>query len=394
MSAAVVDSLRDYVAGGRPYPAVELARHVQTVGKDGLDPAVLREVGRVRGWPGADELARAQADCLLDKSEGRYRYDSYLALPLLRVIIDGRADRQAVAAALVTDVVSFELAALHNDRGWLPIGRPSASVVQKRLNYAVRHLANHGMLEAADHPVDVRDRAACHRLLATLVSRIEPRLTELLPTAVQPVSTVHDEYMFIRVLQGYEIVFDTLVEHAVGMITALAAQDAVEATRRARYAAEALVRGNLLFSLVATMPPENFLAFRDQTEGSSAIQSAQYKRFESLCDRPQDTRLDSDAYRSVPRVRADVAAGQLTVSDAYLGLTSISTEDDAALRTALTQLDRAHHRWKAAHHKIAERMIATRTGSGGTSGSPYLKARLDSPLFPALEHANLIPFQH
>ena len=55
-----------------------------------------------------------------------------------------------------------------------------------------------------------------------------------------------------------------------------------------RTAEQAMLAARPLWSMVATMRPQHFLAFREFTDGASAIQSRNYKLVESLCARPSD----------------------------------------------------------------------------------------------------------
>ncbi len=379
---ALIELLREARAGRRSHPALEVAHHVQTVGVDFLAAELKAELDLARRAPHVSALAREQLDCLLDKEDGRYSYDTYLALPLLRAMTPEGTARRTSAAALIIDVVQFELAAFHGDHGRLPLCRPAAGTVRKRVNHALRHLGRHGFA-ALPAGLDVFDREAVRRCADVVRAAVHPEFLELLPATVQAVSPVHDEYMFIRVLQSYESVFDELVDRAAETITALRAADLAAAVTRLSHAAEALERASLLFSLLATMTSDTFHAFRDRTEGSSAIQSAQYKRFEALCDTPSAERLRSDAFRSVPAVRAEVLAGQDTIAAAYRALCPSRNEEPAhrAFGAALARLEAAHQRWKSTHHKIAVRMIGDRPGSGYTAGTPYLKDRMDGRLF-------------
>ena len=82
-------------------------------------------------------------------------------------------------------------------------------------------------------------------------------------------------------LQCYEATFAFI---AVKLREAI---DAPETAADAVAAAEhAMLGARPLWSMVATMRPEHFLAFREFTDGASAIQSRNYKLVESLCPRP------------------------------------------------------------------------------------------------------------
>jgi tryptophan 2,3-dioxygenase len=87
-----------------------------------------------------------------------------------------------------------------------------------------------------------------------------------------------------------------------------------------------------------------------------------------------------------------------------LGEAGLATEDDdavtASLRTvfhsrsdypelwslaeALLQHDELAAAWRARHVVMVERMIGTKSGTGGSSGAPYLRGRLDLRYYPLL----------
>ena len=55
-----------------------------------------------------------------------------------------------------------------------------------------------------------------------------------------------------------------------------------------------------------------------------------------------------------------------------------------ALAEALVQHDELAAAWRARHVVMVERMIGTKTGTGGSSGADYLRSRLELRYFPLL----------
>lgn len=83
-------------------------------------------------------------------------------------------------------------------------------------------------------------------------------------------------------------------------------------------------------------------------------------------------------------MRAQVAAGQDSLTDAYLDTrrrSGAAPHEWAELDRALAALEAGHQRWKTAHHSLAVRMLGDAEGSGSTAGVPYLKDCLDNRLF-------------
>ena len=146
-------------------------------------------------------------------------------------------------------------------------------------------------------------------------------------------------------------------------------------------------RNASLFRMVATMRPEAFHTFREFTDGASAIQSEQYKRFEGLCGLPPADRLQSPAFDSVPDVRAEVSRGQDTMTDAYLDAVAAGGHEAelATIAGLLSALEASHRRWKGTHVTLATRMLGDARGSGYTAGVGYLQRWVDHRLFWQLE---------
>ena len=103
---------------------------------------------------------------------------------------------------------------------------------------------------------------------------------------MQPASTVHDEYFFMRVLQAHEMAFAGMNWRMRDAIAALRSDRLDTATRLLEEVVTFMDRNASLFRIVATMRYEAFHTFREFTDGASAIQSEQYKRFEGLCGLP------------------------------------------------------------------------------------------------------------
>jgi tryptophan 2,3-dioxygenase len=362
-----------------------VTHEVRWVGKHFLAREHLARLAAIRDWHrGRDPYLDAFLECILDKHDGRFWNRTYLSLPLLEVILaEHDLVPSGLAALLAGDILRYELCAAHRLTDVSPVGRPESRGLRTRVRHSLRFMTSH------------LGHAASEEMLAGIAHEPEADLTALLlrlpehPTAlasdwleltVQPVSTVHDEYFFVRVLQSHEMAFTGMNRRVRDAIRALRAGDLVDATRLLEETVAFMDRNASLFRIVATMRYEAFHTFREFTDGASAIQSEQYKRFEGLCGRPPEGRVDSPAYESVPRVRAEVAAGQDTLSDAFRDATG--PEDElAAIAVLLRHLEDSHRRWKSTHVTLAGRMLGEARGSGYTSGVDYLSAWVDHLLF-------------
>ena len=62
-----------------------------------------------------------------------------------------------------------------------------------------------------------------------------------------------------------------------------------------------------------------------------------------------------------------------------------ATHDDVwTIAEALLEHDELAAQWRARHVVMVERMIGTKTGTGGSTGAAYLRSRLDLRYYPLL----------
>lgn len=389
----VVDAIDRWYAES-PHDGLTLAQlitaHIRTIGKHFLSIPVLERLSAVRREHGPrDAFLDAFLDCILDKFEKRYYNRSYLALPLLERICDdphSGLDPQKLSVLLMADIVWFETAAAVNESR---ADRPDPATSRKRIIHALRFAATCRDDDGGDAPSD-RDLT---EIFETLPARPVTPAGEWFGMTVQPVYTAHDEYFFMRALQAHEMVFTTLAADIRAATTALRDGRIDDVRGHLEHANSVFVRAAMLFRLVATMRPDHFHAFREFTQGASAIQSEQYKRFEIACGAPSLDRLFSDAFTNVPAVQAEALSGQDSFSAAYLTARRDDTLTGAewdVLDGELNRLEAAHQRWKAAHHSMAVRVLGDAAGSGYTAGVPYLRKCLDNRLFWQLGDTHLV----
>jgi tryptophan 2,3-dioxygenase len=223
---------------------------------------------------------------------------------------------------------------------------------------------------------------------------VEDDLTDaealMLRLTALPVSLVHDEYMFIRMLQAYETTFAFMSVELAIAVAALADGQATVAVRSITAAERALREAAPLWSLVATVQRDAFLTFREFTEGASAIQSRSYKTVESLCRRPDPSRLDSAAYHSAPDVRERVLAGQANLDETLTGARAsgrLTPDMHDHVCSAMQRFETALLKWRQTHYRLAVRMLGQRRGTGYTEGVPYLQKTRTIPVFTATDPA-------
>jgi tryptophan 2,3-dioxygenase len=333
-------------------------------------------------------------DTALDKHDGRYDNPSYLALAQLALPgSDGRGDdlehasrqRDRLLALLIADVLRFELEALDGRTDLLPDMRADERIAVKRCRHGLRAVLPALERLGLEVEIDADDPIASARGVCCAVLRsAAPAEHRMLQLTVLHVSQVHDEYMFMRVLQAYETAFALVGVHIKAAVAALEDGNGDAAVQILAAAELAMRESSPLFSLIGTMRTEAFLEFRQYTDGASAIQSRNYKRLESLCRRPDQDRLDSPAYHSVPDVRQRVIAGQANLDDALASAAAaglLSREVQAEVCAAMRGFEAAVFKWRKTHHSLAAHMLGERRGTGYTEGVGYLEQGKTIPVF-------------
>jgi tryptophan 2,3-dioxygenase len=386
-----------------PYDAV--VRHFHSVGKHFVPPELLELLAEVRDrlptmrgpWTHVQTLA-AFLSTALDKPDQRYDYPTYLALTQLQLpTVDDPVDQAPFARSrcdrltvqLVADALAFEIAAADGRTTLLPQMRPALDLVTKRCKHGLRTIRPALQRLSLTRGLSETEPIALARQVCSVVradfSFAERRALEL---SVLPVYTVHDEYMFLRILQTFETTFALVAVQLRGIVAALAGRDIDRAVHFLVGSQGALLESAPLFSMLATMHIESFRTFRQFTEGASAIQSRNYKLIESLCRQPDQDRLDSPAFLSVPEVRSRLLTGQqVTLDDAYREVCAsgdVSGADCERLGEAMKGFARAMLRWRNTHYRLAVRMLGEASGTGYTEGTPYLKAVRTIPVFRAV----------
>lgn len=366
-----------------------VTHEVRWVGKHFLRADRLERLAAIRDrYGGSDVHLDAFLACILDKHDGHFWNRTYLSLPVLETFMaDNDLLPSGVAALLAADIIRYELCAAHRRTEVSALGRPDPRTLRTRLRHSLRFMASHlGSADEADGLLSAIARdpeADLPALLLQLPTGPVPISGAWLEVSVQPVSTVHDEYFFMRVLQAHEMSFAGMNWRMRDAVAAIREDELAPAITLLEQVVAFMDRNASLFRIVATMRPEAFHTFREFTDGASAIQSEQYKRFEGLCGLPPPPRLGSPAFESVPAVQAEVSAGQDTLTDAYLDAVGSGRHpaELATIATLLRTLEASHRRWKATHVTLASRMLGDARGSGYTSGVGYLDEWLDHCLF-------------
>src|SRR5580692_7574932 len=175
------------------------------------------------------------------------------------------------------------------------------------------------------------------------------------------------------------------------------------------------------FTILETMLPTHFLAFRGKLEPASGFQSEQFRELEFLCGLKDEKMLRY--HRPTPEAHAQLerrlrepslpeaffealrAIGKLEVHDGQTERERFDARARAVLAlyrdehrhrdwidvcARLTEFDQLVVSWRLRHIQLVERVIGVRMGTGGSTGSSYLKLTLEKKFFPELWEARTL----
>jgi aminocarboxymuconate-semialdehyde decarboxylase len=265
-----------------------------------------------------------------------------------------------------------------------------------------------------------------HQLTYSSYLRV-PELLELQRPQSSPQH--HDELLFIIVHQTYELWFKELLHDLDGVVANLKGAGRNPESRDEVYEAARLLRRcteitRVLveqFTILETMLPTHFLAFRGKLEPASGFQSEQFRELEFLCGLKDEKMLryhrpTPEAYAQLERrlkepslhdVFFEVlrAMGKLQVQEGASERERFDARARAVLSLyrdehrnrdwidvceRLTEFDELIVGWRLRHIQLVERVIGARMGTGGSAGSSYLKLTLEKKFFPELWEARTL----
>src|SRR3984885_4362840 len=241
--------------------------------------------------------------------------------------------------------------------------------------------------------------------------------------AQQPLSTAHDEILFIIQHQTSEL-WMKLAIHELSVTCQLIAADNLQpAFKTLSRVSRILEQLNSAWDVLRTMTPSEYTEFRGSLGQSSGFQSWQYRMIEFLVgnknaamiglhhdDKAIVERLEAalhapsiydPAIRLLPRrglgidksvIDRDVSLAHVC-SESVLGAWLLVYRDPARfwelyeLAEKLVDFEDYFRRWRFNHVTTVERVIGFKRGTGGSSGVSYLRKMLDVVLFPELWQA-------
>ena len=218
----------------------------------------------------------------------------------------------------------------------------------------------------------------------------------------------HDELLFIQIHQVFELWFKQILFELETIRDSMFAGD-IHAARHLLQRVHAIERVLIQqVEVLETMSPQDFLKFRTHLSPASGFQSVQFREIEFISgakDPRYIARLDLD---DDERARLEKRLQDPTLWDGFMSLLELKglvmpPEDEVARRASLLLMAREPEHldlfylseslltydellalWRQRHVLMVERMIGSKTGTGGSTGASYLRSTLDKRFYPEL----------
>ena len=241
--------------------------------------------------------------------------------------------------------------------------------------------------------------------------------------AQQPLSTAHDEILFIIQHQTSELWMKLAIHELSATCRLIAADNLQPAFKTLSRVSRILEQLNSAWDVLRTMTPSEYTQFREALGKSSGFQSYQYRLIEFLAGNKNAAMMRVHANDKAVMARLEAARQAPSIYDRTIQLldrrglpidravlerdVSTSHVADDSVRAAwlaiyrdpsrfwelyelaekLVDFEDYFRRWRFNHVTTVERVIGFKRGTGGTSGVSYLRSMLDVVLFPELWQA-------
>jgi tryptophan 2,3-dioxygenase len=243
---------------------------------------------------------------------------------------------------------------------------------------------------------------------------------DLLLAAQQPLSRHHDELLFIIQHQTSELWMRLLIHELDSACRKLAADrvnGALKDLARVKHIQRQLFEQ---WAVLETLTPSEYADFRDLLAQASGFQSLQYRLIEFRLGNKSPEMLEVFAHAPEDQERLREALAAPSLYDELLRLLarrgfavpperverdwSVPPEPEPRLVEAfkaiyearephweeyelceeLVDIEESFQLWRFRHLKTVERIIGGKQGTGGSSGTAFLRAALDQSFFPEL----------
>ncbi len=219
----------------------------------------------------------------------------------------------------------------------------------------------------------------------------------------------HDELLFITVHQVYELWFKQVLFELDAARDNMFASDIRRARHYLRRVHAIEQVGIDQIPVLETMSPQDFLGFRTHLAPASGFQSVQFREIEIVSGLDPGPVLDRIVTTDEEAARLKRRLSEPTLWDGFCRLLEeaglpMPADDPDARRESLVTMARDRDRWgthfdlsedllnhdmlfvmwRNRHVLMVERQIGSKTGTGGSTGAPYLRSTLEARFFPEL----------
>jgi tryptophan 2,3-dioxygenase len=238
--------------------------------------------------------------------------------------------------------------------------------------------------------------------------------------AQKPISDAHDELLFIIQHQTSELWMKLAIHEVTSAISAIRDDNPQPAFKMLSRVARIFEQLNNAWDVLRTMTPSEYTTFRDSLGKSSGFQSYQYRAVEFLAGNRNLAMLGPHAHRPDILEKLEAILAKPSLYDEALlllkrrgfdigedgnrtGWRENRSENPNVLEAwqqvysapgkywelyelaeKLVDFEDYFRRWRFNHVTTVERVIGFKRGTGGTSGTQYLKKMLEVELFPEL----------
>lgn len=238
--------------------------------------------------------------------------------------------------------------------------------------------------------------------------------------AQKPISGAHDELLFIIQHQTSELWMKLAIHEITSAIAAIRGDDPQPAFKMLTRVARIFEQLNNAWDVLRTMTPSEYTEFRASLGKSSGFQSYQYRAIEFLAGNRNLAMLGPHSHQPEIIAMLEGILAQPSLYDEALMLLArrgFDIGEDGArtdwrmtrgenqkvleawrvvysapgrywelyeLAEKLVDFEDYFRRWRFNHVTTVERVIGFKRGTGGTSGTHYLKKMLEVELFPEL----------
>jgi tryptophan 2,3-dioxygenase len=238
--------------------------------------------------------------------------------------------------------------------------------------------------------------------------------------AQEPLSTAHDEMLFIAQHQVSELWMKLALHELHFAVGCLQKDDVRPCFKILTRVARIFEQLNNAWDVLRTMTPSEYTEFRNSLGQSSGFQSWQYRAIEFLAGNRNLAMLGPHSHRPEILEKLETILAQPSLYDEAILLLARNgfdvgpdasrtdwretrTESEALLAVwetiyrdphrywmfyelaeKLVDFEDYFRRWRFNHVTTVERIIGLKRGTGGTGGVSYLKKMLEVELFPEL----------